>query len=100
MFTQVGDLIKTLPKRSKTPDAIVALHVRRAFFDSLKKVCGDLPESVLKTARPTSFKKGVLTVKSPGLMSSELQMRAGGLMRDINETLGKKIVRSLRFRSF
>lgn len=99
MFTPVGELLKTLPKRSRMPNAILAIHVRRAFGDSLLKVCSDLPPEILKSVSPSTFKGGVLTVKSPSLVCSELQMRSGGLTRDINETLGRKIVRSLRFRN-
>ena len=100
VFTPIGDLLKTLPKRSKTPSAILALHVRKAFGDSLLKICSDLPPEILKSVSPSTFRSGVLTIKSPSLVSSELQMRSGGLTRDINETLGRKIVRSLRFRNF
>ena len=98
MFTQIGTLLKTLPRRSKTPEAILALHVRRAFVDSLLKVCADLPNDVLATIKPSTFKNHVLTVRASNLVAAELQMRAGGLMRDINESLGRKIVYKLRFR--
>lgn len=99
MFTPVGHLLKTLPRRSKTPEAIVALFVRKAFDESLSKVCSDLPAEVLQSVSPSTFKNGTLTVKSPSLTSVELQMRAGGLLKDINQTLGKRTVRSLRFRT-
>ncbi|MBI2327122.1 DUF721 domain-containing protein [Candidatus Curtissbacteria bacterium] len=98
VFTPVGDLLKTLPRRSKTPGAIIALHVRRAFEDSLLTICGDLPKSVLAATRAKSFKNGVLTVECTGLAPVELQMRSGGLLREINRVLGRKIVFRLRFR--
>ena len=99
MFTPIGTLLKTLPIRSKTPQAILALHARRAFGDSLLKICADLPSEVLKTIKATTFKNHVLTIVCPSLVSAELSMRSGGLIRDINETLGRKVVRSLRFRN-
>lgn len=98
VFTPIGELLKTLPKRSKTPEAIVALHVRRAFEQSLLKVCADLPSDILKSVHAATFKNHVLIVSCPSLVSAELQMRSGGLTRDINEGLGRKIVYKLKFR--
>lgn len=98
MFTPVGSLLKTLPRRSKIPDAILAIHVRRIAKESLAKVCGDLPSDVLATAKIVSFKNGVLTMSASSLLATELQMRSGGLIREINRVLGKKIVERLRFR--
>lgn len=98
MFTPVGTLLKTLPRRSKMPEAIVALHVRRAFGDSLGKVCADLTGDVLESVKAATFKNGALTVKAPTLVATELSMRSGGLIREINKVLGRKIVERLRFR--
>ncbi len=98
MFTPVGMLLKTLPKRSKTPEAILALYVRRAFGQSLVKICADLPNDVLNSARAKTFRNRVLTIVAPTLLATELQMRAGGLTREINRVLGKKVVMRLRFR--
>ena len=98
MFTPVGILLKTLPRRSKTSNFMMALHVRRAFAESLLRVCSDLPPEVLNTIKASIYKNHILTIVCPSLVSAELQMRAGGLMKDINEALGKKIVYKLRFR--
>lgn len=98
MFTPVGTLIKTLPRRSKTPAAILALHVRVAFSQSLAKVCGDLPEDVLVTVKPQTFKNNVLTVAASSLVAAELQMRSRGLIGEINRGLGRRVVARLRFR--
>jgi len=99
MFTPVGQLIKTLPRRSKTPEAILALHVRQAFGQSLGEVCGDLGAETLSKIKARTFKNGALTVVCPQLVCAELSMRSGGLIGDINKTLGRKIVLRLRFRS-
>lgn len=99
MFTSIGTLIKTLPKRSKTPGAILALHVRQAFGESVKRVCEDLPDDTLGVVKPSVFKDGVLTVISSPLVCAELTMRASGLVREINKTLGKNVVLKLRFRT-
>lgn len=98
MFTPVGTLLKTLPRRSKIPDAILAIHARRIAKESLTKVCGDLGSEVLATAKIVSFKNGVLTMSCASLLAVELSMRSGGLIREINRVLGKKIVERLRFR--
>lgn len=97
-FVQVGNLLRTLPKRSRTPEAIIALHVRQVFGDSLKKACADLPETSLALVRASTFKGGVLNVIAPSLLSAELNMRSGGLIQDINEALGRKAVKRLKFR--
>ena len=99
MFNSVGALLKTLPRRSKTPSAIVAIHVRRAFEDSLKNVGADLPGEIIASIHAAVFKNGTLTIVCPQLVAAELSMRSGGLVEDINKTLGKKIVRSLKFKN-
>ena len=99
MFTPIGDLIKTLPRRSRTPNAIVALHVKRAFESSLKKVCGDFSKKNLNATKASVFKSGVLTITAPTLVCAELTMRSGGLIKAINETLGRDVVKRLRFKS-
>lgn len=98
MFTPVGELIKTLPRRTRVPNAILAIHVRRAFSESLKKVCADLPAETLIAVKAPVFKNGVLTVVAPQLVCAELSMRAGGLISDINRALGRDVVKRLRFR--
>lgn len=98
MFTPVGSLLKTLPRRSKIPDAMVALFVRRAFEKTLKAVCADLSFEILAKVSAGSFKNGVLTVNAPPMTTGELSMRSGGLLRDINERLGRKVVNKIRFR--
>jgi len=99
MFTPVGSLLKTLPRRSKISEAILAIYVRQAFSESLSEVCADLSDTILRGVRAVSFKNKILTVKSPHLVSVELQMRSGGLLRAINGVLGRKAVYRLRFRT-
>lgn len=77
---------------------ILALHVRQAFGDSVKSVCSDLPEEILKSVKASVFSNGVLTIVCPQLVSAELSMRSGELVRDINKVLGRRIVARLRFR--
>lgn len=98
MFTPVGDLIKILPRRSKIPEAILAIHVRRAFDDCLKKVCADLSTETLAAVEAAVFRNGILTVVAPQLVCVELSMRSGGLVKEINKTLGRRLVNRLRFR--
>lgn len=100
MFTPVGSLLKTLPRRSKIPGTIAALFVRRAFEQSLEKLCADLPGETLEKVHAVSFKSGILTVNAPHLAVVELSMRSGGLIRDINERLGRKVVVKIRFRNY
>ena len=76
----------------------MALFVRRAFSEVLPEVCADLSDKVLGNVRAVSFKNGVLTIRSPLLVSTELQMRSGGLIRAVNKVIGRQVVSRLRFR--
>lgn len=98
MFTPVGTLIKTLPRRSKMPEAIVAIHVRLAFRTALSKVCADLPTEFLVKVKPRNFKGGTLTIGAPALTATELSMHSGRLIEEINKTLGRAVVKRLKFR--
>lgn len=100
MFTPVGSLLKTLPKRSKTPEAIVALHVRRAFGQALLMVCADLSGDILSQVKAKSFKNGVLEVRAPSLIGTELAMRAGSITSEVNNSLGRKVVFKIRFKNY
>ena len=99
MFTQLGSLIKTLPRRSKTPGSLVALHVRQAFTDCLKKSFSDLPIKTLEGIKASAFKNGTLSVIAPGLVGAELSMRSGGLIKDINTALGRRVVLKLKIKN-
>ena len=99
MFTPISSLLKTLPRRSKISQAMMAIYVRKAFEQALPEVCADLSDSILIQVKAQSFKSGVLSVKAPSLLSTELQMRSGGLLRAINESLGRKLVNRLRFKA-
>lgn len=99
MFTSLGSLLSTLPKRSRVPEAIVALHVRRAFGEALAKTCGDIYPAVLAQVKAKSFKDGVLTVEGSSLVCAELTMRSGDVARILNEMLGRKAVKAIRFKS-
>lgn len=97
MFIKAGSLFSSLTRRSKVSGAINALLVRQAFDEVLKKECADLPEEILEKTKAISFKSGVLTVKTTRLTGVELSMRAGGLIKGMNEGLGKKVVIRLKF---
>lgn len=99
MFIKAGTLFSSLTRRSKVSGAINALLVRQAFDEVLKEECADLPQEILEKTRATSFKSGVLTVKTTRLATVELSMRSGGLVKAMNEDLGKKAVTGLRFKS-
>ena len=87
-----------MPRRSKTPDAVMALHVRQAFDDAIKKTCSDLPEKVLFDVHAKVFKNRTLTVGAPRLVAAELSMRSGGILHEVNAILGRKVVTRLSFR--
>lgn len=97
MFTSIDKLIRNLPRHSKTSEAMFALSVRRVFGDVLAATPG-LPKKMIESAKATSFKNGELTVKVQGLARSELLMRAGGLIKDINKALGRRAVYKIKFR--
>lgn len=99
MFKSVGSLIKEVPSRSKSPSPIIALQVRQVAKEVIKQECRDLSLDVVDTIKPTSFKAGILIIKvNSSLVAGELKMRSGGLIEQINRSLGKKLVRDLRFR--
>ncbi|OGD83912.1 hypothetical protein A2165_00315 [Candidatus Curtissbacteria bacterium RBG_13_40_7] len=98
MFKTIGSLIKEIPTRHRTPQAIVALQVRQAARESLKTVCSDLPKEIMELVKVSSFKNGVLTLSAPVLVSSELHTRSEGLIEEINRALGKKFIGRLRFK--
>jgi hypothetical protein len=98
VFIPVGSLIKNLPRRSKTPEAILALQVRQVAKSILEKVCVDLSRDILDQVKVSSFKNGTLMIVAPTLVCTELQMRSEGLVKEINKTLGKRLVTRLRFR--
>lgn len=98
MFIPVSSLIKTLPRHSRTPEAILALQVRQAATKSLERLGGDLGVEVLGSIKVSTFKNGELTIAAPSLVCCELEMRSGGLKEMINEVLGREIVKGLRLR--
>ena len=98
MFKPIGSLLREIPIRAKSSRAIVALQVRNAAKDAVSIVCGDLPKEIIEAIKPSVFKAGVLTVTAPQMVTGELQMRSGGLIKEINKVLGKRIVTRLRFR--
>lgn len=99
MFKPVGSLIGSLARRSKTPEAILALKVRQAAKKTIERELFDMPEDLVGLIRVKSFKNGLLVVSAPPLLAAELSMRSGGLEKAINRTLGETVVRSLRFKS-
>jgi len=98
MFKKVGGLLTQFPNRSKAPDVMVALQVRNIAKEVIKKSLVDLPKEVPETIKASTFKNGTLTIKAPQLTVSELKMRSSGLINDINEAIGKKVIFRLRFR--
>lgn len=78
---------------------MVAIFVRKAFKESLVESCADLPTEAIAAVKASTFKNGVLTVVAPQLVSAELSMRSGGLLRVINKVLGRRVVLRLKFRS-
>lgn len=99
MFVPVGNLLKTLSRRSKTGKAMMAIFVRRAFGESMDLVCSDLGDDIIKKVKPATFHHGILTVDCPDLVAAELSMRSGGLIKGVNEILGRRVVYKIRFRN-
>jgi len=100
VFTRIGSILKTTPKRSRSPDAFLALQVRQISKESLGKILREYPEDLSKKIKVKSFKNGVLVVIAPSLLSAELHARSDGLKGDINRALGRNIIEKIRFRSF
>lgn len=100
MFTRIGSILKTTPRRQKSADSLFALQIRQITKEVLDKILEDYPEEFSKSVKVKSFKNGVLSVVSPRLLSVELHTRSGGLIKDINKALGKNIIERIRFRSY
>lgn len=98
-FKPIGSLLGSLTKRSKTPEAILALQVRQVAKETIERQLFDVPKDLVDLIRVRSFKNGLLVVNAPPLLAVELSMRSRGLEKAINRTLGGVIVRSLRFKS-
>lgn len=94
MFTPVGNLLNKLPRRSRLSGAMAAVFVFKAWNDALAQ---EAPGVVKQGVKAKMFKNGTLTVVCPPIVGSELSMRARGLIRTINERLGKRAVLKLRF---
>lgn len=76
----------------------MALSIRRAGQAAILKLCADLSEEIIGSVKVVSFKNKVLTIKAPALAAAVLQMRAGGLLREINKSAGGRAVSKLWFR--
>lgn len=100
MFKSLGSLIKSPDIKLKKNDAIFALQVRQIAKKSIRTVCSDLPSEVTDLLHIKSVKNGVLTVSAPSLVAAELQMRAEGLIEDINRQFGRKVLHRIRFNTY
>ncbi len=98
-FKPVGSLLSSLARRSKTPEAILALQVRQVAKEVIEREMFDMPKDMVDSIRVKSFKNGLLVISAPPLLAAELSMRSGGLEKAINKTLGGLIIRSLRFKT-
>lgn len=99
MFKSLGSLIKSPSTKFNKNDAIFALQIRQVAKKSIRTVCSDLPGEVTDLLHIKSVKNGVLTVCAPSLVAAEVQMRADGLIEDINRQLGQKFLRKIRFKA-
>lgn len=99
MFRKVGSLVKLSPRYSKSEGALSAIKVRQLARDAIGAMCRDYPEEVLKKIQVKSYQRGTLTIVCPGVVSSELYMRSGELIDDVNSRVGVKILRSIKFRA-
>ena len=99
MFIRISSVLKTVPRRSKSGDSLLALQVRGAAKKILEGMCVDLGEDVAGSVKVKSFKNGVLNIVAPGLLSTELYMRSSGLKKEINRVLGEEIIGKIRFKA-
>jgi len=99
MFRPIGSLIEGIAARSRIPKAILALQIRTIARKALKNLCRDLDPEIVEAVRVTSFDGKTLKITAPSLACAELHLRSEGLKKEINKTLGKKVVASLRFRA-
>ena len=56
MFTRIGTILNTTPRKSKQTDSLKALQIRQAAKDILDKVLKDYPIEITKEVRIKSFK--------------------------------------------
>lgn len=98
MFKPIGVLLGGLAKHSKSSEVILALQVRHAAKDCLKKECRDMPDNLIDLVKVASYKNGTLKLIAPSLVCAELQMRSGGLTDGINRRLGRKLVFRIRLK--
>ena len=99
MFTRLGSILKTTPSRRRNSGPFLALQVRQAAKEILDRVLSNYPPEFAKKVKVKTYKRGVLTISSPQLMSAELHMRSEGLKKDINGVLGKELINGIRFKS-
>jgi len=99
MFKPIGSLIEGIAARSRVPKAILALQIRTIARKALADSCQDLDSEILEAVRVTSFDGKTLKITAPSLVCAELHLRSEGLKKEINKTLGKKVIASLRFRA-
>ena len=97
MFNSVGSVIKNIPLNPKK-SLFLSLRVRKAAKDSIGAVFSDLSSEVLSSLEVVSFKNGQLTINTSSLLAAELQMRSERLKEEINKSLGKSLVSSLRLK--
>lgn len=97
MFTPVGNLLSSFSKRSRVSTAVSALVVMQVFREVLAEVCSDLPKAKISEIKAKSFKEGQLEVLCTGLMTSELSMRSGELIRALNDKVGRRVVTRIKF---
>ncbi len=98
MFKSVGNLIKSSNTKHQKDGTVFALQIRQIAKSSIRTVCSDLPNEITDKIKVKSAKNGVLTVIAPSLVATELQMRAEGLIEDINRQFGQKILRKIRIK--
>jgi len=98
VFKSLGSFLNTPSTAKRHGGYILALYVRLAASESIKELFRDLLLGSLKDVKVSTFKNGVLTIRTASLLATELQMRSEGLKKEINRKLGKKVVEKIRFR--
>ena len=96
MFKPIGSLIFE-PSISRKSGTIGALRVRQAAKEVIERQLNDLPEDILKQIQIKTFKNGVLRISAPPILSGELHMASGEILKNVNFKLGSMAVKKIYF---
>lgn len=99
MFKRVGTLIRPSIKYGKSENVLSAIRIRQICQDAIARMCRDYPEDLVKKIKATTYKNGVLTIVTPTIVGTELHMRSGELVDNVNKLFGAKVLRGIKFKA-